>query len=64
MEEEPLWRLGAAGRLDSTWHDRQRVLPAEKLLGDLASKSLPLGRTGVEQRHGQWGTRELGGAWQ
>ena len=63
MEEEPLWRLGAAGRLDSTWHDRQGVLPAENLRSALASKSLPLGRTGGGQRHGQWGTRELGAAW-
>ena len=61
MEEEPLLRLGVAGMLDLTWHDRQGVLPAEKLLGDLASKSLPLGRTGVGQMHGQSGTRELGG---
>ena len=33
------------------------------LLGGLVSKSLPRGRTGAGQRHGQWGTKELEGAW-
>ena len=64
MEEEPLQRLGEAGTLDLAWHDRQGVPPAENLLSGLASKNLPHERTGVGQRRGQLGTKELDGPWE
>ena len=62
-EEGLLQRHWEAGMSDSSQLYHCRAPPVEKLLGDLASRNLPLGRTGVGQRHGQWGTRELGEAW-
>ena len=62
MEEGLLQKLGGAGRSGSTLHDLQGAPLAENLLGGLASRSLPHGRTGGGQMRGQWGTKELDGA--
>ena len=59
-EEGSLQRLKEAGMSDLAQPDHQEAPQAVNLLGALASRSLPLGRTGVGQRHEQWGTRELG----
>ena len=63
MEEGSLQRLREAGMLGLALLDHWEAPPAGNLLGGLASKSLPHGRTGVGQRHGQWGTKELEGPW-
>ena len=63
MEEEQLQRLGGVGRLGSTPLDLQGAPQAEKLLRGLVSKSLQRGRIDAGQKHGPWGTRELGWPW-
>ena len=62
-EEGSLQRHWEAGTSDSSQLFHRGAPPVKKMLGDLAARNLPLGRTGVEQRHGQWETMELGGAW-
>ena len=58
-----LQRLREAEMSNLAQLDHQEAPQAANLLDALASRNLPLVRTGVGQRHGQWGTRELGEAW-
>ena len=50
-------------RRDHFTLDHQGVPQVENLLDGLASKSLSHERIDVGQKHGLWGTRELGGPW-
>ena len=60
MEEGSLQRLWEVEMSGSALLDHLAAPPADSLLGGLASKSLPDGRTGAGQKLGQWETNVLG----
>jgi len=63
MEVGSLRRRDEAGMTGSALLCHWGAPPAGNLLGGLVSKSWQHGRTDVGQMRGQWGTKELEGAW-